>query len=307
MNERRRLFLFLAVAWLASFGCAGWHLNDAPRSTRLDSDPTYVDVWWSKNLPIVSVDLGSPRPYRFLLDTGAEGTVVSPTCTREAKLQTVKRTAGIGGAVGKTRRELETTTIPELQLGGARFAGIPAIVDNVAPGLDGILGFPVFADLLLTLDGPERRVVLERGRLPTPASCPSCLALEPGRAEHGSPHAWGSIAGQPALFLIDSGFDGILYLATGIPENAHLNFEPGPGEEVSVRTRLGVHEVAVGRLMERVELGQLGFENLPTMVGMGGPVILGGGFLRDLVTTLDQKNQRIRFLTDSQRPTPRGR
>lgn len=254
-----------------------------------------IDASWSSNRPVVRVYIGSRGPYRFLIDTGAESTALSPECAREVNLDLEKRALGINAAGGASQEEVEITTIGELRLGGARFAGVPAFVTDMREKLDGVLGFPVFADLLLTLDGPGRKVILERGRLPAPEEDASCLELVSGDSEHESPRVWGRIAGHRALILVDSGYTGALYLARNIPEELGLAFVPDQEQTALVQTQLTTREVIVGRLDEKVEIGCLKLEGVRTTVGMGPPVILGGRILRGLVTTFDPRSRRVRF------------
>jgi predicted aspartyl protease len=298
-STTRAVLALLVVAtcsWLPS--CA-WHANAAPRSTRLDRGTVSIDASWSTHRPVVRVYLESRGPYRFLIDTGAESTAVSPECAREVSLDLEKSALRINAAGGASREAVEITTIGELRLGGARFTGVPAFVTDMGEELDGVLGFPVFADLLLTLDGPGRRVILERGRLPAPEEDARCLELVPGDLGHESPRVWGRIAGHRALILVDSGYTGALYLARNIPGELGLAFVPDPEPKARVQTQLGSREVTVGRLNEKVELASLELEGLRTTVGMGPPVILGGRILQELVTTFDQRSRRVRFLGGS--------
>ena len=289
-----RFTAVVASAYVVS-GCAGWGPNLAPRSAALASQPASIGVSWDGNLPLVAVHIGTHGPYRFLLDTGAEATLVSARCAKDAQIDIRERELWLGGAVSSTQRSVGTGWIDKLRLGDATFSRVPVIVDEMAPGLDGILGFPVFADLLLTLDGPGRRIVLERGQLPSTAAAASCLPFRKGDAKYESPRVWGRLAGQRALILVDSGFDGFLYLARGIPDDLDLAFEPDPEQNVHMRTRLGSRDVVVGHLRDRLEIGPLELNGIATMVGMGPPVILGGAFLRGQVTTFDQKSQCLQF------------
>ncbi len=292
MMISRNVFLAVAVSF-AAVGCA-WNPNAAPRSTRFASDRLAVDVSWEGNLPFVSVEFGASGPYRFLLDTGAESTFISAGVARELELDVSVADLRIDAAGAAGDHRVGTTTIPEMTIGGARFTGIPAVVAEKTPGIDGVLGFPVFADVLLTLDGPGRRIVLERGSLPR-ADSSGVVELVEGDQVHESPEVFGRVAGRRALILIDSGFDGFLYLARSIPGELDLDFAPNSGGARTVLTHSGPREVIVGTLREKVELGSVEFEDLETMVGMGPPVILGGGVLRELVSTFDQKTRRARF------------
>jgi hypothetical protein len=286
--------LVVVVACLASTGCA-WNANAAPGSTSIDSAPNVIAAEWDGNLPVVSVYLNSAGPYRFLLDTGVGSTRVSHRCAREAKLALFDANVRIDAAGAASDHEMKATTIDSLRLGDALFSNVSAVVFDTEDHFDGVLGFPVFADVLLTIDGPAGRIVLERGRLPSPDSDPDCLPLQPGDVANSSPRVRGRVADRPALILIDSGFDGFLYLAGSGPDSIDLDFRPDPDGAATALTLAGRREVHIGRLHERIDIASLAFENVPTIVGMGPPVILGGEFLRGVVTTFDQRSGRVRF------------
>lgn len=294
MNALTRAVSIVAVVLAAALlsGCA-WDANAAPGSTSLTGDTVVIEAAWDGDLPIVDTYIDGHGPFRFLLDTGAETTIVSPACAEAAGLRTEAAALNISSAGAARDRATRTAVLDDLRLGDARFSGVPAIVLEAGSRIDGVLGFPLFADLLLTLDGPGGRLLLTEGELVDgDGSLP--LAADDDQALP-SPRVFGRIGGERARILIDSGFDGFLFLSGGTPESIDMAFVPDQNSEASAETGDGRRTVYLGRLDEVVEVGSHRYEGVPTVVAMGPGTILGGAFLRGLVTTFDQRSRRVRF------------
>src|SRR5262249_21240234 len=106
------------------------------------------------------------------------------TLVAKLGLRTVGQVRG-GDPSGRNARMMDLVEVGNLQIGGARFEGLTAAVRDynerrMGDPVDGILGFALFADCLLTLDYPGNRVKIERGALPA-ANGRDVLALDVSR------------------------------------------------------------------------------------------------------------------------------
>ena len=282
------------VAVALGSACTGVDLRSAPSRTRLDQAIATAPFAWRGDWPIVEVTINGKGPYRFLLDTGSGHVLVTTEVGRELELS-ISRTKGMrGGNLGGYTTEIELATLRELRVGEANFAGVPCVVDDLSHfKIDGILGFFVFRELLLTIDGPAEALRMERGRLPEPSADPRVVPLDfDGR---GVPHVWGTIAGKRARFLVDSGFAGVLYLANTVVTDEKFEFVPDPRVKATSRSRTSQQTVQIGTLKERVEVGPWQANEVPTVVGRGTPVILGAAFMKTRRVTFDQRSKRIRI------------
>lgn len=111
-------------------------------------------------VPIVEVRIGD-RPYRFLIDTGAQGHGrIKRELAEQLGLAVVgqARTPAPGGTV----EERPVYALPALTLGGIAFQDLQLMAAPVLPGrelpFDGILGLDAFRNFTLTLDYGNRRV-----------------------------------------------------------------------------------------------------------------------------------------------------
>ncbi|HKR25259.1 MAG TPA: retropepsin-like aspartic protease, partial [Allosphingosinicella sp.] len=111
-------------------------------------------------VPIVEVRIGE-RPYRFLIDTGAQGHGrIKRALAEQLGLAVVgqARTPAPGGTV----EERPVYALPALALGGIAFQDLELTAAPVIPGrelpFDGILGLDAFRNFTLTLDYGNRRL-----------------------------------------------------------------------------------------------------------------------------------------------------
>jgi predicted aspartyl protease len=107
----------------------------------------------------VPVTIGGAGPFRFMLDTGAEATVVSRALADRLLLNDRKTAILVGMA---SRREVETAAIDDFGLGSRTFYIRNApVVDGANIGsADGILGLDSRQDLRVVIDFRSRSIAV---------------------------------------------------------------------------------------------------------------------------------------------------
>jgi clan AA aspartic protease (TIGR02281 family) len=129
------------------------------------SDPYEVSVPL-RRIPggwMAEVLLNETQTGRFLVDTGASVTVISPDLARAIGLQPTADTPSmeLQTLSGRTRGAL--LTIPSVRVGEAEARNVPAVVHETGPHMDGILGNTFLARYTFTLD-PRQGVLVLRPR-----------------------------------------------------------------------------------------------------------------------------------------------
>src|SRR5437764_11878424 len=135
---------------------------------------------------VVEVKLNGQGPVAFMIDTWAGMQAdIDTSVAQRLNLQASGRAIN-GDPSGENDREVATVTIDSIMIGGGvakgararrtgegvvEFRNVTAIVrphkiTKDYPDVDGILGFALFSDYLLTLDYPAMQVRLARGALP---------------------------------------------------------------------------------------------------------------------------------------------
>jgi len=261
-------------------------------------------------MPVVEVKLNGQGPFAFMIDTGAGMQAdIDISVAQRLNLQPSGRAIN-GDPSGENDREVATVTIDSIMIGGGvakgtrarrtgegvvEFRNVTAIVrphkiTKDYPDVDGILGFALFSDYLLTLDYPAMQVRLVRGALP-PANGADILNLE---IEDRVPIVELAIGKIKVAAHVDSGnFVAGFILPEEIVEQLQLLSQPvSVGSARSVNNRIELKQV---QLRSSIRIG--GFEySQPTITFPAlSDTNVGYKVLREFTLTFDQKNGRLKL------------
>lgn len=251
--------------------------------------------------PAVSVTINGKGPFDFFLDTGAGMTVIDADLAKELQLP-VTGTTRIGDPANPQAIEAKTATVKRLTVGGAAFQDVEVVTwDRSAlyggTGPRGVLGNPLFADHLLTLDLGKGEARIARGEV---APGPDVVAYEP--SEGGVFRIPVSIGKLELEAAIDSGSPSGFALPKRYAEQLPL---ATPLTEVG-RGRMANSAFVVSSATVDAT-ARIGINTFPRPVVTFNDVLPGALFgvqvLRHMVLTIDQKNRRIR-LTPGTPPAP---
>jgi aspartyl protease len=150
----------LCHAWLALvFVAASYSLPAQDHSTAMEL---------RHNMPFVQVMVNGKGPFTFSIDTGTGGeALVTPGLIQQLKLPESGK-AEIGDPTGRNKKEVSVVKIQTLEVAGIAFKDVQAAQFEPSQRegqVDGILGFPLFAKYLLTLDYPKQQLRLDIGTL----------------------------------------------------------------------------------------------------------------------------------------------
>lgn len=246
--------------------------------------------------PAVEVIINGQGPFLFAIDTGGQGQArVDSSLVEKLKLQTVGQVQGSDGS-GRNARAMDVVRLDSVSFGGVEFRNVEAASRNYntnpnMPKIDGILGFNLFADYLLTLDYPAKRVRLTRGELPQ-ADGAQVLNFESFR---GVPIVQLNVGAEKINAHIDSGNSiGGFVLPTALAEK--LTFAAPPQVVGRAGTVTSVVEIKQARIKETIKLGRFEFKE-PEIIfpAVSEDANIGGKVLREFALTFDQKNKRLRL------------
>ena len=114
--------------------------------------------------PVITVDIQG-KPYRFVLDTGAQTGVFSDALAKKLGLMPIGK-ASAQDPSGTNARSLSIYRVAEMHVGTVVIKGAimvaddPAKLKQIDSTLDGVLSYQAFHDVILTLDYPKRQVVI---------------------------------------------------------------------------------------------------------------------------------------------------
>lgn len=244
-------------------------------------------------MPVVEVKLNGQGPFLFMIDTGAGMQAdIDPSVAKTLKLPLSGRAIN-GDPSGQNDREVATATIEALTIGKAEFRNVTAVVrpqriTKDYPDVDGILGFALFTDYLLTLDYPTMQVRLARGSLP-PANAVDVLNFE---LENRIPIVELRIGKIRVPAHVDSGnFVAGFLLPAEIVEQLQLQSEAiTVGGARSVTNRIQLKQV---QLRDTIRLGSFEYPQPTIAFPALSDTNIGFNVLRDFALTFDQKNRRL--------------
>jgi len=295
---RRLPFVLAALAGLLASGCIGLH-PPAPKPglTYVGSRPVTLPCRLLDNVLIVEAKWDKYGPYHFVIDTGSSVTLVSPDIAQryiaDAKPVPDVPQVRVRSADGGTAL-LNAATVRRIQLGNARFEYVPALVYDCADmtahfgiKIDGVLGFPLFRNSVLTLDYPHERIIL-LSRIPEDGLPGEAILFNNSDKTPLIPIRLGD---REIAALIDSGSTAPIAIN---PAGLAPKFAYGPVGGPTVSTLTGDRTSRVGRLADVVRIGSF---DIPQPIAELTDELssLGGGVLKHFIITFDQEHDEVFF------------
>lgn len=247
--------------------------------------------------PFVMVMVNGKGPFRFVVDTGTSAEAfVSVELADELNLP-VAGQVHLSDPSQQGGQKVPMVMIQSLEVAGVVFSGVRAArhtVSSADGNCDGLLGFELFRDYLLTLDYPNRRMTLASGSLKPDGE----RSVLPFRTPYGIPIVAMHIGDLQIDAQIDSGGTGL-----SLPEVvvSQLKFDSDPaafGVAESISTRF---QLRAAKLASDVHLGSYTFSRPFVEINSAFPLAnLGSCAMQNFVFTFDQKNGLVHFESSQQ-------
>jgi len=301
---------WIGLVFLSSSSIAAAHPEaSGPKRTHLKTSET-VPLETKGGKLVVRVKINGKGPFPLLLDTGAGATVLNADLAKELGLKKVGSTE-IGDPSNPSAIKADRVAVDRLEIGGAAFEEFEAVAWERAAlytGDDaprGVLGFPLFAECLMSIDIPGGKLTLSHGKLP--ASGKDIVEYRQGHG--GIPEIDIDVAGTKVATHIDTGATSGLTVNSELIEKLPLKGEP----VVVARARTVNSEFDVKAATLNGKLVLAGDEIAEPEVGFNSVVPsgnLGMEILADYIIRFDQHAKRVQFervaSADGKPKRPRG-
>jgi hypothetical protein len=290
---RRFLKPLLAIATVLS-----WAIWQAPQLHSADpgTGPIEFPIQTGEGMPTLEVMINGQGPFVFGFDTGAQaGPRIDVSLVEKLNL----KATGQAQAIDPSRRNPQTSETFKLEsivIGSLRFADVTVASRNYKNSprpvkVDGILGLNLFADYLVTLDFPSKKLRLEKGELP---KADGAEVLDYKNAA-GIAELEISVGEKKIKAHLDTGNAiGAFVFPTTFAEKLSLAGEPRVVGRA--RSASGDMEIKQVQLKDVIKIGRHEFPD-PIIVypALGDTGNVGLKTLSQFVITFDQKNERVRL------------
>jgi len=261
-------------------------------SGKADSQSTQcsIPIKLHHGVPFIRVMVNGKGPFNFIVDTGTNrAVIVSPSLVKTLQLPTIGQTTLVDLS-GKFRERVNEVSLDVVSIGGREFHPGRALVHRNMPSegaYDGILGFGLFQNALLTLDYPQHCMTLSDGDL---AEQEDALALVLSSVGPMTPLRVGD---QTVMAVIDTGGGGL-----NLPTSVARAVEFERYSEVIVReeTQVSTTYFHGGTMRGQLRLGPYVFKDPFVSIDHLIPFAsIGSAPLQDFVVTFDQRHRLVRF------------
>lgn len=247
--------------------------------------------------PTVDLRINGLGPYTFILDTGAEGTILSSSLAEELNLPVLGNANA--GAPGGGTVPGKVVRIAKLELGDLTLTDAMAVALDLssmakvfagAGAPRGVLSTKNWRGMLISLNYPAAQIEIKRGELPSADN----LKVFSFPGDDRIPSIAVRFAGTSVTLNLDTGAAHGFILPSSF--SAKLPLATQPVAVDPLRTLDGITAMTRARLQGNVSIGCFQVEKADVNFAEGIPIgSFGYDVLRQFKVTLDWKNHRVQF------------
>ncbi len=290
------------LALLLAFATTGCGQHGFPPPERINlSAPATVPMEFIAGRLVVSAKINGRGPYKFILDSGAQVSLLAAPFGQELGLP-VSGEMPVGSPGSTTPRSGRILQVDRLEIGtlaAEKFSLLEMDLTSLqqrVPGLKGVISAHLFTGILITYDYPAAVMRYRRGELPA-ADGQTVFAWPAG---HRLPGVLMHFGKDEVWVDVDTGSQGGLTLAQSTVGGFEWSEPPVRDEPI----RLVDRELAAskGRYKGAVTFGSFRLEHPMIKIHEGSFNNVGYQVLKDFVLTIDSANRRIEL----RKPCPLG-
>src|SRR2546423_13103076 len=291
-----RTLLKPLLALATIFSWASWQAPQLRSADAAPKLPVEVPMQTGDGMPTLEVMINGQGPFVFGFDTGAQaGPRIDASLVEKLNL----KSTGQVQATDPSRRNVQTSEtykLDSVSIGSLRLTDVTVASRNYKNSprplkIDGILGLNLFADYLVTLDFPGKKLRIDKGELP---KSDGAEVLD-YKNEAGISQIELSVGDKKIKAHLDTGNAiGAFVFPTAFAEK--LNFAGEPRVLGRARSATGDMEIKQVQVKDMIKLGHHEFPDAtivyPALGDIGNVAVKT---LSQFAITFDQKNERVRL------------
>ena len=284
------LAVFTAALTFCTVG-SGQHGLSLPEKIVLDA-PATVPMEFVDGRMVVSAKINGRGPYKFILDSGAQVSLLAAPFAGELGLP-VTGEMPVGSPGSNATKLARVSQVDKLEIGPLAAEGLSMLEMDLSglqkrvPGLKGVISVHMFAGILITYDYPAAMMRYRRGELPA-ADEQTIFAWPSG---HRLPSVVMHFGKEDVRVDLDTGSQGGLTLAQGSVGKFEWSEPPLPDKPIELVDRQLKSFKA--RFKGTVSFGSYRLENPQIRFHEGTYNNVGYEVLKDFVLTIDSANRRF--------------
>jgi len=291
---RKLLKPMLAIATILS-----WAIWQTPQLRSADTAPKFpveVPMQTADGVPTVEVMINGQGPFVFGFDTGAQA---DPRIDASLVEKFNLKSTGQVQATDPSRRNFQTSQtykLDSLSVGSLRLTDVNVISRDLKHSprplkVDGILGLNAFAEYLVTLDFPAKKLRFDKGELPKSDGA----EILDYKNEAGIATVELSVGDKKIQARLDTGNGiGAFVFPTAFAEK--LTFAGEPRVVGRARSATGDMEIKQIQIKDLIKLGRHEFPDATVVYpALGDIANIGFKTLGQFVITFDQRSERVRL------------
>ncbi|MDH3267431.1 MAG: retroviral-like aspartic protease family protein [Ignavibacteria bacterium] len=245
----------------------------------------------SSQRPVVELSIDGEGPYRFIFDTGSSGNVIDKELASKLNLEiTGENRVSTPGSENVTIAK--TVKAPLVSFEGSdilKDADMTVMELRVMLPVDGVLSANFFSDYLITLDYPNSKLMLNIGQLNE--SDKDVISFVQNEQVI---NIYILIDGKKIEAHLDSGNPGMFDIPFSLKDE--FKFKAEPKEAGTISTPVASFKTWGATLDGEIKIGGVTYRN-PGIHLVEGFLYANVGYriLKDLKTTIDKKNNLIKF------------
>jgi len=256
-------------------------------------------------VPVIQVKINGQDSARFVVDTGMSGTIlVRKELADRMKFKVIGH-AMAGDASNKNMKkvqliEVDSLIVEELVISNIISITMDANADHIASipsNLDGILGMQLFSNYILTIDYPNKEIILQKDLNDND----SRKDYIPYNYENNTIEISVDVSNQNISFLVDTGHRGTITLPMSYSSKIPLSESLQPFGISATVTNTYTRKKS--KIYGLVNIAGNTILNPPIVFAdEHSPNLLGFGILEHFKISIDQINKLIRFSRESTKP-----